>query len=1147
MRQVLKYTFITIAVLLTCVWAIIPPEKQLRLGKDLRGGVSLVYSVQIAPNEDAKDVMTRTIGILKKRVDPDGLLEVSMIQQGRDRIEITMPLPNDRIKGLKRAFEDRLAQLGALSFTADRIDEALRLTGAERDAALARLAGGSEARTTLLRSAAAARDSAAGARAAYDAGADDAAREALLADVGAAEVAYAEAREGVLGTALSAQEVRRVLQLSKRPRYLTDDGNPYELPSARVLGEKRLREAHPSAAADIDELVRLYDAYATERTTLDDPQDLIRLLKGAGVLSFRITVDPGTHPDEGRLRQELRDVGPGNVRAADARWYKINQIDNWISTRGQAEALTENPDAAGPIFQGRGYVVDHYKSDYYMLAWDTRGSRLTQSEGRWAIARAGQGTDQIGKPSITFEMNPPGAVLLGELTREHVGDQMAVLLDDEVYTAPNLQSAISSNGQITGDYSQEEIDYVVRVLSGGSLTAKMSSEPISQSSLGPELGADNLEKGLRTGLISFAVVSVFMVVYYFSCGAIAVVALAFTGLIILGAMALNKAAFTLPGITGIVLTFGQAVDANVLVYERMREELKAGRDMKTATRMGFKRATPSIVDANVANLIICFVLNLLGTEEIKGFAITLAVGVLGTLFSAMVVSRLIFTVLVDHGSWRKASMLPLAIPALQRALEPRVNWLRLLPVFVIGSSLYLVAMAGLTFARGEKMFDTEFRGGHAVTLGLKDGPDGAPLTMTRREAELRLRSIEVPEGSEQIRAIRDSEVLPINPQDDGVTSDTFRIKTTATDPGTVLPTLQTVFEDVIAQDPVLTYAGSEIERADAAPIERVISASLGETVGRPGVPGTIAEYRGGLAIVLDGLTPAVSRDALVARLERTRLTSRFSDSLDRLREVRVLAGTSDAVTSVAVLVHDPDVSAYDNEAAFDRTVMAQEWELVRAATALPAEFASVESISPAVADTFKANAAVSLAISIGLLIIYIWIRYGTVRWALAATLPLLHDVLGLIGLIALAQFLYEWPATQGMASAAGLLPFSIDLNMVAAILTMAGFSLNDKIIILDRIRENRGKAKYASSEAVNNAINQTLSRTFITSGTTLIVTTILYLYGGEGVRGFAYAFTMGVILGTYSSIAIAAPFVWSRRRPGIEPSLSVTTARPVMA
>jgi len=172
-------------------------------------------------------------------------------------------------------------------------------------------------------------------------------------------------------------------------------------------------------------------------------------------------------------------------------------------------------------------------------------------------------------------------------------------------------------------------------------------------------------------------------------------------------------------------------------------------------------------------------------------------------------------------------------------------------------------------------------------------------------------------------------------------------------------------------------------------------------------------------------------------------------------------------------------------------------------------------------------------IALVLLTVYVWVRFGAGRWALAATVPLFADVVGILGLIALAQILYETPSTQGFAAALGILPFKIDLAQIAALLTITGYSLNDKIIIMDRIRENKGKLPYASYKVINDSINQTLSRTFITSGTTLFSTVALYLYGGEGIRGFAFAFTFGVLIGTYTSI-VSSPLVWSKKydRPG---------------
>jgi SecD/SecF fusion protein len=169
---------------------------------------------------------------------------------------------------------------------------------------------------------------------------------------------------------------------------------------------------------------------------------------------------------------------------------------------------------------------------------------------------------------------------------------------------------------------------------------------------------------------------------------------------------------------------------------------------------------------------------------------------------------------------------------------------------------------------------------------------------------------------------------------------------------------------------------------------------------------------------------------------------------------------------------------------------------------------------------------VCIIFSLLLLTIYVFVRFGTLRWAIAATVPLFADVIGIVGLIGIAQILHNSPQTHALARSVGLLPFDLDLAQIAAILTIVGYSLNDKIIILDRIRENKGKLPYASYNVINDSINQTLSRTVITAGAHMITTIVLYLFGGEAVRGFAYTFNLGVLLGPYTSI-VSTPLVWS--------------------
>ncbi|MFA6043511.1 MAG: protein translocase subunit SecD [Phycisphaerales bacterium] len=726
-------------------------------------------------------------------------------------------------------------------------------------------------------------------------------------------------------------------------------------------------------------------------------------------------------------------------------------------------------------------------------------------------------------------MNSNGGVLLGDLTRGHVHERMAVLLDDEVYTAPNLNSEISSNGEISGEFDDEEISYIVRVLAGGSLQAKLSPEPISISSVGPELGADNLRQGLRSGIIAISIVASFMVVYYFSSGLVAVFGLLVNSVLILGAMSFSNAAFTMPGIAGIILTFGMAVDSNVLIYERMREEMLRGADLKTAVRLGFDKALASIVDGNVTNLIVCVVLYYTGTPEIRGFSITMGVGVVATLFAALVFSRLIFNGMLAAG-WRKTSMLPMAIPAIQRAITPHFNWLRWRFVFIGISATYVILGLVMVGVKGKTLLDNEFLGGTQVTLQLKSDGQGGHVTMKREEVDARVKAIAKSVSNDnELRKLDFAEVFPIEPESDGVTSDRFIIKTVAENAKAVLTALTEAFADKMDSRPPLAFVGSDAKTARAIPAYPIEKPILGQNIDRPLLRQDVKPYVGGVAIVLDKIDPPTPLDQIEQRLRSTRETSNYSDTLSRTTSVLVLDGTEAAVKSAVLLVQDPIDSVFDNEAKWETDLKSREWALVTDALTQETSPASVHNFSATIASTFRTNAIVASLLSFVFIGIYIWVRFKAPRYSIAAVVALVHDVLTVLGLLALASVLYEWGPTHDIAARLGLLPFKIDLNTVAALLTIAGYSLNDTVIVMDRIRENRGKLPYATSKIINDSINQTFSRTLITGGTTLTSCIILYLFGGEGMRTFAFALTSGLIVGTYSSVAVAAPIVWSRR------------------
>lgn len=1126
----LAIILVVLAFLGSAIW---PPGERLRGGKDLRGGVTLMYSVQIGPGENASEIMGRLIDVLKRRVDPTNQLDISITAQGRDRIEVTMPLPNERVKQLRRDFEAKLAEISEVELTQADFDLLVRQPPDVRDREIDRIARGDAALATLLREAAQARDTAAAVRVelatARDEGAPPERIRELVRRAGDAEVRLAEIRERVLAGVLRPEDLRRALSLSAfEVRKLDRTTNQLvTMPSERARALDRLRQIHPDKVDRINAVVAAFENYERQRKSLDDPADLKRLLRGAGVLDFRIAVDPASpHPEEERLRRELRELGPRNVRPADppVGWFKINRIENWFDSKQEGEMLIANPVE---YFRAQGYVCDEYGGQYFMLLYDKPDSRLTRAEGKWSVAGANRGQDRMGRPAIDFTMDAAGAILLGNLTQNHVGQKMAVLMDDEVYTAPVLISRIGRSGQITGNFPPDELNYIIRTLSAGSLQAKLSPEPLSEVTLAPEFGLDNLMKGLEAGMISFILCSAFMVVYYFACGGIAVVGLVINCILLVGVMAINAWTFTLPGIAGVILTFAIAVDANVLIYERVREEILRGEDLKTSMRLGYQRAFSAIIDGNLTNLIVCVILISVGTQEIRGFGITMSIGVLTTLFSQLYVTRFIVIVLVDKLGWKKARMLPLVVPAIERFFTPKINWLKIRHA-LYGVSVGLVALGfAMALTRGEEMFDTEFRGGTAVTIRLKPGDDGKPIKATRQDIQDKLRAITDRLDDPRARLLATASIQVQNPEPDGVSSSEFKIKTLVTDMAFVETALADAFADITDAQPRVTFRGSDLPPSPAIPAYPITERVLGASIERPTVLDNVEDFLGGAAIVLENLDPPISAESLKTRVDQQRVRPQFVDASTRPTRVVVLSGTPEAMTSAVILVRDESISYFTSPERWSSELRDREWDLVTSALAQSTRLMGVESFSPAIARQFVARAIAAAGLSILLVVIYVWVRFNSVRFSIAAIVPTLHDCFIVIGLIAFAEILCD--LNPGIAQSLGLLPFKIDLTVVAAVLTVLGYSINDKIVVLDRIRENRGKAKHATSQIVNDAVNQTISRTVITGTTTIIATVVMYWLGGESVRAFAYSLGIGVAIGTFSSISLGAPLAWAKR------------------
>jgi SecD/SecF fusion protein len=551
----------------------------------------------------------------------------------------------------------------------------------------------------------------------------------------------------------------------------------------------------------------------------------------------------------------------------------------------------------------------------------------------------------LGEPQIEFRLNSEGAKRFGEVTRNNIGQRLAIVLDRELYSAPVIQGAIETgSGQITGHFTVEQAQELANVLQNP-LRAPLTID--SSYDVSPTLGADSIRSGIRASVMGVIFVSMFMLCYYLLAGIVANIALVTNIIILLGVMCSIGTTLTLPGIAGVVLTVGMAVDANVLIYERIREELAKGKSLRGAVAAGYARAFGTIFDSHVTTLISSIILIFMGTGEIKGFGVTLTIGVAASLFTALVVTRLIFNFLLDH-NWIKT----LRMFHLIRATK--LDFMSLAkPAFILTWTIILIGMGYGIFDRGSKLFGVDFAGG-----------DSTKFNFTQKLDVEQIRSALTAAGE------KDSQIQ--YQKDVGGGTETLR---------------------------VTTSIGSA---------KKVIQA----------------------------------------------LTEKFPQ----------------------------------------------------------AQFKAIEQqrVGAVMGEEIKRSAIIASLLSLFGILIYVAFRYEF-YFAVGAVVAVIHDVFMTIGCYCIAN---------------GVSGREFNSTVVAAILTIIGFSTNDTIVIFDRIREDlklgvRGSFK----EIINQALNQTLSRTLITSGTVFLATTALYVFGGGVINDFAFTFLIGILTGTYSSIYIASALV----------------------
>jgi len=717
------------------------------------------------------------------------------------------------------------------------------------------------------------------------------------------------------------------------------------------------------------------------------------------------------------------------------------------------------------------------------------------------LVRANEQTDQSGLV-VAFSFDRTGANRFLDLTSDHkpLKDgkryRLAVLLDDKIQSAPSLNEAIGARGQISGNFTREEIRSLVSVLNAGALDVPLVPDPISEFTISPLLGVDIRNKGIFAIQLSCVVVIAFMALYYLKAGLIAVVCLMLNILLIMGTMIFVQGTFTLPGLAGLVLTIGMAVDANVLIFERIREELAKGASVRMAIHNGFDKAFTAIVDSNLTTLIVAVVLFMIGTDQVKGFAVTLFIGIVMSMFSALYFGRMVFEILEQKRILKK-------LPMLSIVKSPSLDFIGKRKLAMIISLFVIFAgLAGFA-SRGEDNLDIDFRGGTMVTFEFEEA---RKLVDFRSNLE------------SEFDASITVERLTLASEGETQESDSgrrWRLRTTVENSADVEAGVAKALGD-------MGLRVVSVENTELVEIAAAAEPAEGEQVD----PEKSA-FAGGHETMLtfsDEITVTTASRNLEDAIKGLANGSTYSTPGDLFRATGIRGSGVDA--------EEGQVRKF-SEVKLEASKELKKEDLTAALAAMQTDmnnsplFEEVSKFAKSVGGEMQQQAIIAMLISLGAIIIYVAFRFHRVTFGVAAVAALIHDVLVVLGVVALASLV----SGGALGSLLGLYDFKINLPMIAAFLTIVGYSLNDTIVVFDRIREVRGKNPNLTPEMINTSLNQTLSRTLLTSLTTFFVVAILYIFGGEGIHGFAFCLLVGVLVGTYSSIYVASPvLLWLMNR-----------------
>ncbi len=1002
---------------------------------------------------------------------------------------------------------------------------------------------------------------------------------------------YADKLAAIREKNLNTREVTNILALYVSPT-VAKDLKREDVQQRNDMFHSRLQELqdkYPQAKSGIESVAAKYQQWANVRGRLDDPDDLIRLIRRAGVLEFRIAPVPGKTiaVDQAKTYvDQLQRSGPQPGRDRRDRFQ-------WFLVHDPKEKLPE-------------LVTATWAGQRYVLLSDDVNSRMTRGKDdrAWDLDRANPSMDERGWPSVQFQFKSNGRQLFGDLTGAHIGEPMAVLLDDEVYSAPNIRSQIYGDGVITGQFSRPEVEDLSRILNAGALRARVNPDPVAVHSVGPTLGAANIARGQRSAYIGLIAVAAFMAIYYLFGGMVADFALALNLFFALAAMATFEVVLTLPGIAGLILTCGMAVDANVLIFERLREEQAKMQSFKSALHNAYSRAFSAIIDTHVTTIITCIVLAWVGTQDIRGFGMTLLIGLILSLFTSLLVTRWCFNWMTNH------NLLKNHLSMLRLIGVPKINWFKQWHAFWVISAVLAIGGAVALCTQGGSLLGIEFRKGSRAIVRLDDdaiidgklpndsrvehllkttaanlGPEygelaGQNVVINELKTETRVADFITTydaktNGGNDDGAVAKSEWLArgrkaeafdlLDTNHDGkLTADElnkslpeprYQLTSTEFNHDKVTKVVSEAFRNQLTTLRSLKDKYEIVKDAQVAALDLAIGPDgyheiTDSDLARPSVGGNFREElqdNVGAAMFVVKLTDPKEAMSTVELQERLRAT-RLQPGREELSVVRTTIlplsseASSDKYTEFAVIQHTNDLPTGEHRADAFRKFAGDELSLVSDAMNSSKSLESLTSIDSAQSKDTTMRALVAIVVSWLAIIIYLWIRFGRFIWGLAAVLCLIHDSLIVLGFVAFSTYISH----TALGKVLMVDSFKIDLSMVAAVLTIIGYSVNDTIVVFDRIRENRGKLSYVTRDNINNSINQTLSRTILTAGTVFLVVLVMYVFGGDGIHGFNYAMLIGTIVGCYSSIAIASPLLLAFKGHALHKEVATATqAAPV--